>query len=160
MNMTLRMRRVVTKDEPWVQHWSWGQKNRVCNGSILAHPPKKFKKVSSAGKVMASTFWDRQGVIMVDYLEEGGKINGAYHAEELRQLCQDKFKQQNLCSNHEIHVLFEHGFWTFDITRRALLCLRYVERSNVIVLYVAFYNFMMTSGGHCATGVIVNNILN
>ena len=27
------------------------------------------------------------------------------------------FKQQNPCSNHEIHVLFEHGFWTFDITR-------------------------------------------
>ena len=21
------------------------------------------------------------------------------------------FKQQNPCSNHEIHVLFEHGFW-------------------------------------------------
>ena len=38
------------------------------------------------------------------------------------------FKQQNPCSNHEIHVLFEHGFWTFDITTWALLCLRYVER--------------------------------
>ena len=63
------------------------------------------------------------------------------------------FKQQNSCSNHGIHVLFEHGFWTFDITRWALLCLRYIEWRNVIALNIA-------SEGHCATGVIVNNILN
>ena len=48
------------------------------------------------------------------------------------------FKQQKPCSNHDIRVLFEHGFWTFDITRWALLCLRYVERRNVIALNVAF----------------------
>ena len=35
---------------------------------------------------MTSIFWDSQGVIMVDYLEEGCTINGAYYAEELRQL--------------------------------------------------------------------------
>ena len=33
---------------------------------------------------MASIFWDSPGVIMVDYLEEGGMINSAYYAEELR----------------------------------------------------------------------------
>ena len=32
---------------------------------------------------MASTFWDCQGVIMVDYLQEGRTINGAYYAKEL-----------------------------------------------------------------------------
>ena len=49
-------------------------------------PPKKFKRVSSAGKVMASVFWDSQGVIMIDDLEQGCKIHGAYHAVELRRL--------------------------------------------------------------------------
>ena len=34
-------------------------------------PPKKLKRVSSAGKVMASVFWDSQGVIKIDYLEQG-----------------------------------------------------------------------------------------
>ena len=52
-------------------------------------PPKIFKRVSSAGKVMASIFWDNWGVIMVNYLEEGRTINGAYYAEELRWLCQE-----------------------------------------------------------------------
>ena len=34
-------------------------------------PPKKFKRVHSAGKAMASIFLDNQGVIMIDYLEQG-----------------------------------------------------------------------------------------
>ena len=46
--------------------------------------PKKFKRVSSAMEVMASIFFDNQGEIMVDYLEEGGMLNSAYYAKELR----------------------------------------------------------------------------
>ena len=51
-------------------------------------PPKKFKRVHSAEKVMALIFWDSQGVIMIDYLEQGRTINGAYYASELRRLRQ------------------------------------------------------------------------
>ena len=47
-----------------------------------SHPPKKFKRVSSVGKVMVSMFLDSQGFIMVDDLEEGCTINGAYYTEE------------------------------------------------------------------------------
>ena len=49
-------------------------------------PPKRFKIVHSAGKVMASIFWESQGVIMIDYLVQGRTINGAYYASELRRL--------------------------------------------------------------------------
>ena len=35
---------------------------------------------------MASIFRDSQGVIMIDYLEQGRTINGAYYAGELRRL--------------------------------------------------------------------------
>ena len=52
-------------------------------------PPKKIKKVSSAGKVMASVFWDSQGVIMIDYLEHCRTINGAYYAAENSRLRQE-----------------------------------------------------------------------
>ena len=48
-----------------------------------------FKRVSSAGKVMASVFWDSQGVITFHYLEQGRTINGAYYAAELRRLRQE-----------------------------------------------------------------------
>ena len=38
---------------------------------------------------MASIFWDSQGVIMIDYLEQSRMINGAYYAGELRRLHQE-----------------------------------------------------------------------
>ena len=38
---------------------------------------------------MASIFWNRQDVIMIDYLEQGGTINGAFYAGVLRWLRQE-----------------------------------------------------------------------
>ena len=52
-------------------------------------PNITFKRVHSAGKVMASIFGDSQGVILNDYLEQGRTINGAYYAGELRRLRQE-----------------------------------------------------------------------
>ena len=52
-------------------------------------PPKKFKRVHSVWKVVASIFWDSQQVIMIDYIEQGPTINGANYAGELRQLRQE-----------------------------------------------------------------------
>ena len=37
-------------------------------------PPKKLKRAYSAVKVVASIFWDSQGLIMIDYLELGVHI--------------------------------------------------------------------------------------
>ena len=53
-----------------------------------SHPPQKYKRVSSAGKVIASVFWNSQVVIMIEYLEQGRTINGAYYAAELKRLRQ------------------------------------------------------------------------
>ena len=34
---------------------------------------------------MTSIFWDSQGVVMIDYLEKGRKISGAYYAGKWRR---------------------------------------------------------------------------
>ena len=59
------------------------------NGKPCSPPPKKLKRVHSVGKVMASTFWDGQGVIMIYYLEQGRAMSSAYYAGELRRLRQE-----------------------------------------------------------------------
>ena len=62
--------RVVTQDETWVHHFDPELKMQSMQWKHSGSPPpKKFKTVSSAGKVMASVFWDSQGVIMIDYFE-------------------------------------------------------------------------------------------
>ena len=61
---------------------------------------------------MASIFWDSQGVIMVDYLEEGCTINGAYCAEELRQLHQEIWRKE------EESLL--RVFWSYKIIHQPI----------------------------------------
>jgi hypothetical protein len=38
---------------------------------------------------MASIFWNSQGIIMIDYLEQGRTINGSYYTDKLRSLHQE-----------------------------------------------------------------------
>jgi hypothetical protein len=48
--------------------------------------PKKTRSVSSAGKVMASVFWDAEGILFIDYLEKGKTITGEYYSNLLTRL--------------------------------------------------------------------------
>ena len=56
--------RVVTQDETCVHHFDPESIRQGIQWGHLGSPtPKKFKRVCSAGKVMASVFWDSQGDI-------------------------------------------------------------------------------------------------
>ena len=48
--------------------------------------PKKLKTQPSAGKVMATVFWDSKGIIMLDFLSKRSTITGVNHANLLDQL--------------------------------------------------------------------------
>jgi histone-lysine N-methyltransferase SETMAR len=40
----------------------------------------------SAGKILASSFWDKYGILLIDYLRKGQIINAEYYAFLLVQL--------------------------------------------------------------------------
>jgi hypothetical protein len=46
----------------------------------------KEDKVPSAGKVMASVFWDAEGILFIDYLEKSKTITGEYYSNLLTRL--------------------------------------------------------------------------
>ena len=48
--------------------------------------PKKFKTQPSAGKLMATVFWDAKCVIILDFLPKRSTITGVYYANLLDQL--------------------------------------------------------------------------
>jgi len=48
--------------------------------------PKKFRVQKSAGKVLASIFWDQDGIILIDYLPKGQTFNAEYYLSLLVQL--------------------------------------------------------------------------
>ena len=76
--------RLVTVDEIWVHYYEPENKSQSCQSVGLGSPrPKKFKTQPSAGKVMATVFWEAQGVIMLDFLAKKSAITGAYYANLL-----------------------------------------------------------------------------
>ena len=48
-------------------------------------PPKKFR-VQASGKVIASIFWDAEGILFIDFLPKGRTINSEYYCNLLEQL--------------------------------------------------------------------------
>jgi len=79
--------RIVTQDQTWLHHFDPETKRQIMIWKHVTSPTsKKFKVTPSAGNVMATVFWDCQGVIMTNYLSKGSTITGAYYANELREL--------------------------------------------------------------------------
>ena len=61
--------RLVTVDETWVYYNEQENKAQSRQSVGPGSPrPKQFKTQPSAGTLMATVFWDAQGVIMLDFL--------------------------------------------------------------------------------------------
>lgn len=79
--------RIITGDETWIHHWDPETKQESMQWKHLdSPPPRKFRTQPSAGKVMATIFWDTEGVILIDYLPPKTTVTGQYYAGVLRRL--------------------------------------------------------------------------
>ncbi|KAF7235648.1 hypothetical protein EYD10_17547, partial [Varanus komodoensis] len=79
--------RIVTGDETWVHHYDPESKQESMQWHKKgADSPKKFKVTPSAGKIMATVFWDSKGILLIKYTKKGETINAASYATTLRNL--------------------------------------------------------------------------
>ena len=87
--------RLVTMDETWVHHYDPETKEQSKEWKHSGSPrPKKFRVQKSAGKILASVFWDKDGIISTDYLEQGRTITGTYYTELLSKLRKKTVKKR------------------------------------------------------------------
>jgi hypothetical protein len=47
--------------------------------------PKRFKRTLSAGKLVATVFWDRIGMLMVEFMQQGATIMSEVYFETQRK---------------------------------------------------------------------------
>ena len=67
---------LVTMDETWLYHYDPETKQQSMEWRHSGSPrPKTFPVQKSAGKFLASIFWDQDGIIHIDYLSKGQTIN-------------------------------------------------------------------------------------
>jgi len=97
----------VTMDETWLYHYDPETKQQSMGWRHSSSPcPKKFRVQKSAGKFLASIFWDQDGILLIDYLPKGQTINAEYYLFLLVQL-KDILKEKRR-GNFTKGVLFLH----------------------------------------------------
>jgi len=73
--------RFITMDETWIHRYTPESKQLSKQWTEAGcSAPKKKSSVPSAGKVMASVFWDDKGILFIDYLEKSKTITGEYYS--------------------------------------------------------------------------------
>ena len=78
---------IVTGDETWVSYITPESKQQSLHWKHTGSPKrKKFKQTFSTRKIMCTIFWDRQGVLLVEFLPQGTTINSAVYCETLKKL--------------------------------------------------------------------------
>jgi len=61
--------RLVTMDETWLYHNDPETTKQLMEWRHTGSPrPKKFRVQKTAGKFLASIFWDQNGLLLIDYL--------------------------------------------------------------------------------------------
>jgi histone-lysine N-methyltransferase SETMAR len=85
-NETDIVSRFIPMDETWIHHYTPESKQQSKQWTEACSAPKKTRLVPSAGKVMASVFWDDEGILFIAYLEKGKTINGKYYSNLLTRL--------------------------------------------------------------------------
>ena len=70
----------VTMNETWIHHFTQESNQQSAEWTASSEScPKRPKMQTSAGKFLASVFWDAQGILITDYLEKGRRINSEYY---------------------------------------------------------------------------------
>ncbi|GFO14731.1 transposase [Plakobranchus ocellatus] len=79
------LQRILTGDESWVNHF-----DPECKAQLMEYrhktSPRKFKVVASARKVLFNVFWDMEGVVHMEFLEQGQTVNSERFISTLRAL--------------------------------------------------------------------------
>ena len=79
--------RLMTMDETWLYHYDPETKQQSVEWRHSGSPcPKKFPVKKYAGQVLASIFWDQDGILLIDYLPKGQTIYAQYYLSLLVKL--------------------------------------------------------------------------
>jgi len=86
-NMPDLLEKMITLDETWFHYYCPETKQQSMEWHRPGDPPPlKPKSTASAGKRMATVCWDYQGIVLLEWLEEGRTVNGTYFCQLLEHL--------------------------------------------------------------------------
>lgn len=116
------LKTIVTGDETMVLYYDplskresmeWRRKGEA--------PPRKFRVCQSTKKVMATIFWDCEGILLIDFKERNTTVNGAYYAALLHKLRQNIREKRRGKLTRGVRLLHDNAaVHTAGITQAAI----------------------------------------
>jgi len=82
------------------------QSNNQWSGGIAAQPAPKISRAKIHWKILASIFWDQDGILRIDYLPKGQTTNAEYYSSLLVQL-KDILKKKRSGKITKVVLLFQ-----------------------------------------------------
>ena len=85
----------MTMDDTWIHHFTPESDRQSAEWTAANESHSKRPKTqTSTGKVFASVFWDAQGILFIDYFENGRTINSKYYIALLVRLKEEIAKKR------------------------------------------------------------------
>jgi len=107
--------RFLIVDETWL--YSFDPESKMQSMAwkhVSSPPPRKFPVVATPHKVMATVFWDAEGIVLIDYLEHGSTITEIYYADLIRKARaalrrrDEESRVMGCCFTKTMHLLTRH----------------------------------------------------
>ena len=97
-------------DETRAYHFTHETKQQSRQWLHFSSPkPRKLKQAQSAGKVTATVFWDRQRVLLVDFMTTGTTINADRYCETLTKLRRANQNRRRGMLSKGVSILHENA---------------------------------------------------
>ncbi|GFV95630.1 histone-lysine N-methyltransferase SETMAR [Trichonephila clavipes] len=113
---------IVTGEETWVYHHTPESKQQSMQWRHSNSPKaKKCKTSISAKKIMASVFWDIQGILLLEFMPPGMTINAAAYCQTLKRLRKTIQNKRRRMLTNGVHLLHDNAWPHTALVTKALL---------------------------------------
>ncbi|PNF20035.1 hypothetical protein B7P43_G05809 [Cryptotermes secundus] len=100
------LKSIVTTDETWVHYFIPESQQSSYEWRHTSSPkPKRAQRSRLAGKVMATFFWDWQGVIHVDLLTDARTFNAVYYSDLLATYVKENIRSKRKTGGKRVAFL-------------------------------------------------------
>jgi len=104
------LKSIVTTDKTWVQYFIPESQQSSREWRHTSSPkPERARRSRSAGKVMATFFWDWQGVIHADFLTDARTVNATYYSDLLATDVKEKMRSKRKTGGKRVAFLQDNA---------------------------------------------------
>ena len=101
---------IVTGDETWLHQFEPETKRQSMQWRHpWSPPPRKFRAVASTSKQMATVFWDKNGILLIEYLPLNQTVNALSYVKTMKKLAASIRRKRPTLQSDQVLLLHDNA---------------------------------------------------